>query len=61
MDNSTAMLLASIAGLAFAVVCGYLAWQKGRSVLWFVLFGLLFSLITLVVILLLPSKRQAAA
>ena len=60
MDNSTAMLLASIVDVAFAVVCGYLAWQKERSVLWFVLFGLLFSLITLVVILLLPSKRQAA-
>jgi hypothetical protein len=57
VDNSTAMLLASIADLAFAAVCGYLAWHKGRSVLWYVLFGLLFSIITLVVILLLPPKR----
>ena len=60
MDSSTAMLLASIADVAFAAVCGYLAWQKGRSVLWFVLFGLLFSLITLVVILLLPARRERA-
>ena len=60
MDSSTAMLLASIVDVAFAAACGYLAWQKGRSVLWYVLFGLLFSLITLIVILLLPSRRRPA-
>ena len=33
MDNSTYLLLASIAALAFAVACGYLAGKKGRSVI----------------------------
>ena len=58
MDNSTYLLLGSIAALVFAVVCGYLAWRKGRSVLWYLLFGYFFSIITLIVILLLPAKQR---
>ena len=59
MENSTYVLLASIAALVCAVACGYLAWRKGRSVFWYVVFGYIFSVITLIVILVLPPKRKA--
>jgi hypothetical protein len=39
--------------------CGWLAGQKGRSVFWYTLFGYFFFIITLIVILILPSKQTA--
>ena len=33
MDDSRSLFVAAMAALAFAVVCGHVAWTKGRSVI----------------------------
>jgi ABC-type Fe3+-siderophore transport system permease subunit len=46
-----------IGGIIFAAICYFIADRKGRNpVLWAVL-GFFFSLITLIVVLILPRKR----
>ena len=43
--------------LAFAAGCGYLAHVKGRRLWLWVILGLLFSLISLIVLTFLPARR----
>jgi predicted PurR-regulated permease PerM len=45
-----------IIGIIFAVVCGLLARRKGRNTALFAVLGFFFSLITLIVLLILPSR-----
>jgi hypothetical protein len=51
-------LIMAIVSVAFAVFCGLFAQRKGYSVFWFTVLGLLFNVITFVVILVLPNKYQ---
>jgi hypothetical protein len=45
-----------IVGIIFAVICGLVASRKGRNTALFAVLGFFFSIITLVVLLILPSK-----
>ena len=53
-------IIALIVDLVFAWICYTIAKGKGRSAWLYAIFGFFFSIITLIVILLLPSKRPAA-
>jgi len=48
-----------IGGIIAAILCAVIAASKGRSALLFGVLGFFFSIITLVVILVLPSKKSA--
>jgi hypothetical protein len=48
-----------IVSVACAVLCGWLAGQKVRSVFWYTLFGYSFFIITLIVVLVVPPKQTA--
>lgn len=52
-----------IFGLVFAVLCGYLARRKNRSVVGWAIFGFLLPVIALILVAVLPTKQpeQAAA
>lgn len=45
-------------GIIFAIACGYIANEKGRSAGAWVILGFLFGLITLLVIICLPDRRE---
>jgi hypothetical protein len=45
-----------IVGIIFAVICGFVATRKGRNAALFAVLGFFFSIITLIVLLILPSK-----
>ena len=52
------ILIPIVIGLIFGAACGTIASNKGRrSVLWFIL-GFIGSIISLVIILILPKKNQ---
>jgi hypothetical protein len=51
-------LIMAIVSVAFAIFCGLFAQRKGYSVFWFTVLGLLFNVITFVVILVLPNKYE---
>jgi len=46
-----------IGGIIAALVCGLIAKTKGYSALLFAVLGFFFSIITLIVVLVIPSKR----
>jgi ATP/ADP translocase len=48
-----------IGSVIAAVLCAVIAAAKGRSVLFYGILGLFFSILTLIVIIVLPSKRDA--
>ena len=48
-----------IGGLIAAVICALVAKAKGYSALLFAVLGLFFSIITLIVVIVLPSKKRA--
>jgi len=52
------VLILAAVDVAFAVFCGLFAQRKGYSVFWFTVLGLLFNVITFVVILVLPNKYE---
>ncbi len=57
VGSSGTWLSGIIGGIIFAAICYYIADRKGRNpVLWAVL-GFFFSLITLIVIAVMPSKK----
>ena len=57
VGGSGAWLGGIIGGIIFAIICYIIADRKGRNpVLWGVL-GFFFSLISLIVVLILPSKK----
>jgi hypothetical protein len=51
-------LILAVVSIAFAVFCGLFAQRKGYSVFWFTVLGLVFNVITFVVILVLPNKYR---
>lgn len=52
-------IFALIGSLIAAVLCGAIAAAKGRSVVLFAICGLFFSIITLIVVLVIPRKQRA--
>jgi heme O synthase-like polyprenyltransferase len=52
-------VIALIIDLVFAWICYTIAKSKGRSAGLYAIFGFFFSIITLIVILVLPSKTPA--
>lgn len=48
-----------IGGAIAAIICAVIAAAKGRSALLFGVLGFFFSIITLIVVIVLPSKRGA--
>ncbi|MDP9116619.1 MAG: deoxyribodipyrimidine photolyase [Actinomycetota bacterium] len=49
-----------VGSLIAAVLCAVIAAAKGRSALLFGVFGLFFSILTLIVVIVMPRKRQHA-
>jgi ATP/ADP translocase len=48
-----------IGSVIAAILCAVIAASKGRSSLFYGILGLFFSILTLIVIIVLPSKRDA--
>jgi hypothetical protein len=48
----------SIFGIIAAIICGVVAAMKGRNPLGWGILGLFFSIITLIVIIVIPSKKS---
>jgi hypothetical protein len=55
-----AYIISVLVGLVFAFACAAIAGGKGRSRALFGILGFFFSLITLIVVLLIPRKHHAA-
>ena len=51
-------IFALIGGLIAAIVCGFIAATKGRSAIGWGLLGFFFSIITLIVVIVIPSKKS---
>ncbi|OBF17364.1 deoxyribodipyrimidine photolyase [Mycobacterium kubicae] len=51
-------IIVAIGSVIAAIVCGVIAGIKGRNPLGWGLLGLFFSILTLIVITILPSKRK---
>jgi hypothetical protein len=47
-----------IGGFIAAIICGVIAATKGRSALGWGILGFFFSILTLIVIIVIPSKRK---
>lgn len=56
--SATLWGLSIVVSLAFAFLCGWIAFRKGRSFLAWGILGFIFSLITLIVVLLVPRRRR---
>jgi hypothetical protein len=50
-------IFVAIGSVIAAIVCGVIAATKGRSALGWGLLGLFFSILTLIVVIVIPSKR----
>jgi ABC-type uncharacterized transport system permease subunit len=50
-------IIVSIGSIIAAIVCGIIAAMKGRNPLGWGILGLFFSIITLIVVLVIPSKK----
>jgi hypothetical protein len=48
-----------IGSVSAAIICAAIAAAKGRSALLFGILGLFFSILTLIIVIVLPSKRRA--
>jgi hypothetical protein len=51
-------IFVAIGSIIAAVICGVVAAMKGRSFLGWGILGLFFSIITLIVIIVIPSKKS---
>ena len=51
-------IFVAIGSVIAAIVCGVIAATKGRSALGWGLLGLFFSIITLIVVIVIPSKKS---
>jgi hypothetical protein len=51
-------ILVAIGSIIAAILCAIIAAAKGRSALVYGVLGLFFSILTLIVIILLPSRRR---
>jgi uncharacterized protein (DUF697 family) len=51
-------VIVAIGSIIAAVICAVIAAAKGRSALLYGVLGLFFSIITLIVVLVLPSRRN---
>ena len=51
-------IFVAIGSVIAAIVCGVIAATKGRSAIGWGLLGLFFSIITLIVIIVIPSKKS---
>jgi MFS family permease len=51
-------IVVGIGSIIAAIVCGAIAAAKGRSALGWGLLGLFFSILTLIVIIVIPSKKS---
>ena len=47
-----------IGGFIAAIICGVIAATKGRSALGWGILGFFFSIVTLIVVIVIPSKRK---
>ena len=47
-----------IGGFIAAIICGIIAATKGRSALGWGILGFFFSIVTLIVVIVIPSKRK---
>jgi ATP/ADP translocase len=52
-------IIVLIGSVIAAILCAVIAAAKGRSALFYGIVGLFFSILTLIVIIVLPSKRDA--
>ena len=50
-------IFAIIGGLIAAIICGVVAMMKGRNPLGWGILGLFFSILTLIVVIVIPSKK----
>lgn len=50
-------IFVAIGSIIAAIVCGVIASMKGRSAIIWGLFGLFFSILTLIVVIIVPSKK----
>jgi hypothetical protein len=51
-------IFVAVGSIIAAIVCAVVAGMKGRSVLGWGILGLIFSIVTLIVILVIPSKKS---
>lgn len=51
-------IFVAIGSVIAAIICGVIAATKGRSAIGWGLLGLFFSIITLIVVIVIPSKRS---
>ena len=51
-------IFVAIGSIIAAIICGVVAAMKGRSFLGWGILGLFFSIITLIVIIVIPSKKS---
>ncbi|MBV8965282.1 MAG: deoxyribodipyrimidine photolyase [Mycobacteriaceae bacterium] len=57
IGGSIRFVLYSIGGIIAAIICAIIAGAKGRNPLGWGILGLFFSIITLIVIIVIPSKK----
>jgi Na+/melibiose symporter-like transporter len=56
--RSIKFIFYAIGGIIAAIICGVVAAMKGRNPLGWGILGLFFSIITLIVIIVIPSKKS---
>jgi hypothetical protein len=52
------LVIVGIGSVIAAIICAIVAAVKGRSAILFFIAGLIFSILTLIVVLVIPSKRR---
>ncbi len=57
--NTASSLISLVIGIVFAVVCNRIAVSKGRGPILWAILGFFFSLISLIIILVLPRKNAS--
>ena len=53
------LVIVGIGSIIAAIICAIIAAAKGRSAILFGIAGLIFSILTLIVVIVIPSKRRA--
>jgi hypothetical protein len=51
-------IFVAIGSIIAAIICAVIAGMKGRSALFWGILGLFFSILTLIVVIIIPSKRS---
>ena len=57
VGNNGTLLGGVVGGIIFAIICNRVAAAKGRGVVLWTVLGFFFSLISLIVVAILPSKK----